>query len=160
MSMTTFWVVSSITLLVATVCMIVNNWQFQTLKELLVFLQETVKKSLITNGESNKARMVSLEDIPKIQEWYNECQNYGLINICGMVSAIALLVSGGFYHVLSYIIVLPSGMFLASNIFFLPRAFDRLNKAISINNNYVLLLAAFDKAQEIKSDDTGSTSSP
>lgn len=158
--MTHFWIVAGFTQAVAIVCMLLNNLQFQTLKELLVFLKETVKPSLITNHEPAKARMVSLDEVPKIEEWYSECQNYGLINILGMLSAIGLLVSGGFYHVLSYIIILSSGMFLASNIFFLPRAFSRLNQAISINNNYVLLLAAFDKAQEIKPDGTGSTSSP
>lgn len=159
-AMTWFWIVCSFTLFMAVLCTLINNWQFQTLKNLLEFLKETVKKSLIKNGEPSKARQVSLDDVPKIEKWFDESQNYGLINLLGLLSSLTLAVSGGLYHVLSYIIVLPSAMFLASNIFFLPRAFHRLRQAITINNNYVLLLTALEKAQEIESDDTRSSSSP
>ncbi len=159
MTLTNFWIVAGASLVIIVACMVINNAQYQLLKRLTNFLQLTVKPSLIRNGEPNKARKISLDELPKIQEWFGECQNYGWINLLGLGSSLGLLVSGGVYHSLSYIIVMLSGLFVASNIFFLPRAFIRLNKAIEINNSYVLLLSVFDKAQEIKTNDTGSASS-
>lgn len=159
MTMTRFWFVAGFTLIAAVVCMLVNNAQFRIIQNLLIFLKETVKKSLISNGEPNKARIVTVDEVPKLEGWFDESQNYGLINMLGLLSAVCLLVSGGIYHVWSYIIVVPNVMFLASNIFFLPRAVKRLSKAVDINNSYVLLIQAFEKAQEIKTNDTGNTSS-
>lgn len=147
-----FWIVAGITLVIIIVCMVINNAQYQLIKDLIPYLKETVKQSLILNHESGKARKVSLDEIPKLEEWFNECKNYGWINVLGLGSILGLIVSGGVYHSLSLIITSLSIIFLASNIFFLPRALGRLFKAIDINNGYVLLMKAFEKAQQLKVD--------
>lgn len=150
MTMTNFWIVSGITVVVTLVCMIINNAQHTILKHLHFFLGKTVKASLILNGEPHKARQITLNEIPKIEGWFNECRNYGWINIFGMTSVLGLLISGGFYHRLNIIVTSSCALFFLFNILFLPKAFTRLNKAISITNNYSLLMAALNKAEENK----------
>lgn len=159
MTPTHFWIATGITLIITIACIIINNAHFQLLKQLISFLQGNVKKILFLNGQPDKARQVTRDDVPKLEQWYNECQNYGLINLLGLVSVTALAVSGGVYHSISYIIVMASALFLVLNILYLPKTFNRLNQAIAINNNYLLLMMTFDQTQELKKDDTGSTSS-
>lgn len=141
--MMTFWIVSGITLIIIVVCMLINNAQYTVLKHLFL-ISEEVKRTLLLNGETSKARNVSLKDVPKFELWFNECRNYGWINIFGLTSALGLLMSGGLFHRLNIIVILSNVMFLSFNIFFLPKAFRRVNEAIDMNGNYNLLLAAFD----------------
>lgn len=145
MTPTYFLWVSIIAIIIVCGCTIINNAQFHLLHQVLIFLREHVKKSLILNSEITKARKVTLEDVPKLEKWYNECQNYGIINILGFISSVSLLISGLIYHSLSYIIVLFSAMFLTSNLMFLPRALHRLKQTIDINNDYVLLIKGIEK---------------
>lgn len=163
MTPTTFWLITGMISIVAIISTIINNAQFQLLKQLISYLGTIVKPSLIKNGEPDKARTITLKEIPKLEDWYNECQNYGLVNIFGLLSVLGLTVSGGIYHYLSYIIVMLSTFSFVANILFFPKALNRLNEAVTINNNYVLLMKAFEtlndtQKQETKNNGTGSTS--
>lgn len=146
--MVNFWIVSIATLIVAIGCCIINNAQYTLLKHLIEWLKIVVKKKLVNSGEPDKARMISTEDVPKLEKWFNECQNYGLINLFALLSSIGFIISGAIYHDQSLIISSLSAIFFATNIFFLPIALVRLNKAISINNNYMMLMEAFEQAEK------------
>lgn len=153
MTLLHFYIVCGITLATIVLCMVINNAQYHSLKRLIAFLSETVKQNLILNGEPGKARKISLDEVPQFESWFNECKNYGWINLLGLGSIIALIVSGVSYHTLSLVPCLLSVLFLAINIIFLPKAFSRLNKSIDTNNGYVMLIKTFEKAQELKSVD-------
>ncbi|MDE1830464.1 MAG: hypothetical protein KGI25_09095 [Thaumarchaeota archaeon] len=157
MTTTYFWTATSTTLVLTFICFIINNALFKILGNLIYWLylsEDSIKKLLIRNGEPDKARKITTDEVPKLIIWYDECKNYGLINLVGLVSAIGLMVFGGIYHELPYIVIVASVIFLVSNLFFLPRAFKRLNQTIEINNGYVLFLKAFEQANEIKTDGT------
>lgn len=145
--MTHFWIVCGITMISVIACMVINNAQYHALKNLIPFLSETVKANLILNGEPGKARKISLDEVPQMIAWLNECKNYGWINLFGFSATLALIVSGGMYHKLSILTIGLSALFFVANIIFLLKAFDRLNKAIEKNNSYVLLMKTFEAIQ-------------
>lgn len=150
MLLSTFYWIGGGALLSTVICTVVNNLQHQQLKTIIPWLNEDLRRMFVTAGESAKARLISLEEVPKLEVWHNECKNYGLINILGLCAISWFIISGGLSHKLPYIPLVLSAMFLTSNIFFLPRAFSRLVETGYITNNYNLLIAAFEKADEIE----------
>lgn len=157
MAITTFWLIACIGVSISIGCMLANNIQHYVLKTLIDYLSNTVRPMMKDNGEPNKARHISLTEIPRYEEWLNESQNYSLINIFGVIAAFVILICGGIYHSLTYIIILLCGLLLGVNVLFLPRALARLIEAAQVTTRYSLLLSAFEKANEYQKTNENKT---
>lgn len=121
-------------------CFFTNNLLFFSLKKTILELNDVVKPSLITYHKPKEARFITTDELPMLQIWYNQSMNYGIINILGLLTSIALVVSISVFHQLTYIITLGSAMFLGSNLMFYPRAYSHRYRVAKILTNYRALI--------------------
>lgn len=151
------WIVSVVTIIISIVCTITNNRLFVAVQDTIDQMTNKIKPSLLLYHKPLEARFITTDELPMLKVWHNECVNYGVINIIGIITSVALAISLNVFHQLTYIITLGSAMFLGSNLMFYPRAYSRRHRVTRMLTNYYALIEMLDIVEKAKDTPTENT---